>query len=121
MTMKRIMMAALATMIVASPAAAQYGHPREAWSPNAFWRGAPDNPVERVQFLQDRINRGMADGSLSRGEGLRANRELNGVRQWLRRMHWENGGRLRPEQRARIQARLDSISRQIRWMRHNDR
>jgi hypothetical protein len=33
-------------------------------------------------------------------------------------MHW-NGERLTPDQRARVQARLDQISRQIRWMRHN--
>jgi hypothetical protein len=33
-------------------------------------------------------------------------------------MHW-NGERLTPDQRARVQARLDQISRQIRWMRHS--
>ena len=118
--MKRILMATVATMIVTSPALAQWG-PRphhQSWDSNSFWRGAPDNPYDRVQFLQERINRGVADGSLDRREAWRANRELNGVRQWIRRMHWQNGGQLGPDQRAAVQARLDALSRQIRWMRH---
>jgi hypothetical protein len=118
--MKRIITAALVATIMASPAAAQWDRrPQpQPWNPNAFWRGAPDNPFDRIQFLQNRINRGLADGSLDRRQAWRANQELNNVRQWLHRMHWQNGGQLRPDQRARVQARLDDISRQIRWMRH---
>jgi hypothetical protein len=119
--MKRIFIALLAGTIVATPALAQWA-PRhgQAWDRNTFWQGAPDNPYERIQFLQDRISRGVADGSLDRREAWRANRELNGVRQWIRRMHWQ-GERLTPDQRARVQARLDQISQQIRWARHNGR
>ena len=117
--MKRIIMALLAGAIVTTPALAQ-PMPRHGWDRNSFWQGAPDNPYQRIQFMQDRINRGVADGSLDRREAWRANRELNGVRMWIRRMHW-NGERLTPDQRARVQARLDQISQQIRWMRHNGR
>jgi len=35
-------------------------------------------------------------------------------------MHWQ-GERLTPDQRARVQARLEQISQQIRWARHNGR
>jgi len=118
--MKRLL--AVTTAILLSGAAmAQMPPPgpRPAWDAGAFWRGAPDSPRDRIQFLQDRINRGIADGSLDRREAWRANRELNGVRQWIHRMHWEDAGRLTPDQRARVQARLDQISSQIRWMRHN--
>lgn len=114
--MKRIIVALLAGTIVATPAAAQWSP--GAWNPSTFWQGAPANPYQRIQFLQDRVNRGVADGSLNRREAWRVNRELDGVRQWIRRMHWQ-GERLTPDQRARVQARLDEISRQIRWMRHN--
>lgn len=93
--------------------------PPPAWDAGAFWRGAPDNPNDRIHFLQDRVNRGVADGSLDRHEAWRVNRELNGVRQWIHRMHWEDAGRLTPDQRARVQGRLDQISQQIRWLRHN--
>ena len=117
--MKRIIMALLAGSIAATPALAQWT-PRhgQTWDRNTIWQGAPDNPYQRIQFLQDRINRGVADGSLDRGQAWRANRELNNVRQWIRRMHWQ-GERLTPDQRQRVQARLDDISRQIRWMRRN--
>jgi hypothetical protein len=113
-----IVLVAAATAIIANPAAAQWVP--GPWNPTTFWRGAPANPYERIQFLQDRVNRGVADGSLDRREAWRVDRELNGVRQWIRRMHWQTG-RLTPEQRARVQARLDQISRQIRWLRHNGR
>jgi uncharacterized protein YdeI (BOF family) len=116
--MKRILMALLAGTIVTTPALAQPMPRHGGWERDNFWQGAPDNPWQRIQFMQDRINRGVADGSLDRREAWRANRELNGVRQWIRRMHW-NGERLTPDQRARVQARLDQISRQIRWMRHS--
>lgn len=118
--MKKLVIAVVAGAIAATPAAAQWAPQPGPWNPNAFWRGAPANPYERIQFLQNRVNRGVADGSLDRREAWRVNRELNGVRGWIRRMHW-NGGRLTPDQRARVQARLDDISRQIRWMRHNGR
>ena len=85
----------------------------------AFWRGSPDSPYQRIQFLQDRVNHGVADGSLDRREAARVNGELNGVRGWIHRMHWEDEGRLTSGQRAQVQRRLDGISRQIRWMRHN--
>lgn len=115
---KFVILAAAATAMVGAPAAAQWAP--GPWNPRTFWQGAPANPYSRIQFLQDRVNRGVADGSLDRREASRINRELNGVREWIRRMHWQTG-RLTPDQSARVQARLDDISRQIRWLRHNGR
>lgn len=118
--MKIIAIALAATALVpASAAVAQYGPRPAPWNAGAFWRGAPDNPYQRIQFLQDRVNSGIADGSLDRREAYRVNGELNGVRQWIRRMHWYDAGRLTPDQRAQVQGRLDGISRQIRWLRRN--
>lgn len=93
--------------------------PPGAWDAGAFWRGAPESPRERIQFLQDRINRGRSDGSLDPREADRAQHDLDGVRNWIRQAHWDDGGPLRPDQKAHIQRRLDDISRQIRWMRHD--
>lgn len=120
--MKRIIVALVAGTIAATPAIAQWHHEMRSgpMSGTQFWQGAPDNPYDRIQFMQDRVNRGVADGSIDRREAWRVNRELNGVRQWIRRMHWQDQ-RLTPDQRARVQARLDQISQQIRWMRHNGR
>ena len=88
-----------------------------AYDAGAFWRGAPDSPYQRIQFLQDRVDRGIADGSIDRREAARVDRELNGVRGWMHHLHWEDAGRLTPDQRAQVQGRLDGISRQIHWMR----
>src|SRR5437879_4410661 len=85
--MKKLIVAFLATAVTVTPAAAQWAPHSGPWNPNAFWQGAPANPYERIQFLQDRVNRGVADGSLDRGQASRVNSELNGVRQWVRRMH----------------------------------
>jgi hypothetical protein len=119
--MKKILLtlAALAslsgTVAVAQPAPV----PPPGWDAGAFWRGAPDSPRQRIQFLQDRINRGIGDGSLDRREAMSANRELDRIRQMDRRMHYDNGGRLNPRDRAVIQGRLDDLSRRIRWARRN--
>jgi hypothetical protein len=120
--MKRIAiaLAALAGVTAGAAGAQGYGAYRPGpYDPGAFWRGAPDNPYQRIQFLQDRVNAGIADGSLDRREAGRVNGELNGMRGWIHRMHWEDAGRLTPSQRAQVQGRLDGISRQIHWLRRN--
>lgn len=120
--MRQITLGIMATLLAATGASAQYAPPPgppHAYDRDAFWRGAPDSPYQRIQFLQDRVNRGLADGSLDRHEGSRVQHELDGVRHWIHNMHWEDEGKLTPDQRGRVQARLDQISGQIRWLRHN--
>lgn len=97
--MKKAIMAALAltTVATAMPAAAQSG----AWNREAAWRGAPDGIQQRIDWLQERINRGRQDGSLSRMEAQRAERELN----------------LIDRDAATLDRRLDDVSRNIRWAR----
>lgn len=100
-----------------------WGHPGQqggpGWDGNAFWRGAPDSPRDRIQFLKDRVNRGIGDGSIDRREANRVNHELDDTSRWIKRMHWEDAGRLSPGQNSQVQQRLDSISRQIHWMRRS--
>ena len=85
-----------------------------------FWRGAPRGPWERVQWLQQRIERGQQDGSLNPREAFRAKRELVKTREYARNAR-QRYGQLRPEDRDYIQQRLDYVSQTIRWARHNDR
>jgi hypothetical protein len=86
-----------------------------SWDRDAFWRGAPDSPRERISFLQRRIDRGVADRSLDRREARRAQYQLNSIRSDL------NRGRLTPQRREIILTRLDDLSRSLRWARQNDR
>lgn len=89
---------------------------RTTWDREAFWRGAPEGIRERIDFLQRRIDRGIADGSLDRREARRSQYQLNLIRSDVRRMR----GQMTPWRRDQIQARLDNLSRQLRWRRQND-
>jgi hypothetical protein len=113
--MKRLLTIAAATLLAGSAMA--QGAP--GWDRNAFWRGAPESPRERIAFLQDRINRGAADGSLDRREADHAQRDLDGIRRWSMRLHMRDGGHLSNTDRDALQARLDDLSHRLHWMRHN--
>ena len=116
--MKRLLACAAiaASFAVAAPVAAQnYGG--SGWNSNEFWRGAPSDTWQRIDYVQQRINRGMADGSLTRGEARRAQMQLRQIRQDAARMR--RNGNLDPRYSADIQARLDDLSRNLRWARTN--
>ena len=61
----------------------QYGdrvQSSQGWNREAFWRGAPDGLQQRIDWLQQRINRGLSDGSLDRREARRAQYQLDTLR-----------------------------------------
>lgn len=89
-----------------------YGYGRD------FYRGAPQAPWERMQWLQQRIERGRADGSLNPREAMRAQREVERTREYIR-TNRQRYGELRQVDRDYVQQRLDYISQRIRWARHN--
>jgi len=100
------------TPVVAQPPGAAWNS-GGAWSRDAFWRGAPTDPRQRIQFLQRRIDRGVADGSLNRREARSAQLELNDIRRDAARRGWS------PARADMIQQRLDALSQRIRWERRN--
>ena len=117
--MKRLLASAaiVASMLASVPASAQ---PYQGgWNGSEFWRGAPNDPWERIQFLQQRIDRGVQDGSLNRREAQRAEYQLRQIRQQAWQMRRRDGGRLSGRDAADLQARLDGLSRNLRWMRRN--
>src|SRR3954464_2367565 len=48
-----------------------------SWNHDDFWRGASSSPLQRVDFLQRRIERGRSDGSLDWREARRVQYQLN--------------------------------------------
>jgi hypothetical protein len=86
---------------------------------NNHWDGAPTDAWRRITFLQQRIDRGRADGSLTRREAWRSTSQLNEVRRQASAMRQRSRGQLRPQDAAWLQMRLDTISREIRWARAN--
>ena len=81
------------------------------------WRDAPRDVHERTAWLEQRIQRGRDDGTLSRREAYDAMRSLNSIRQQDRSMR--RHGQLRDRDEAIIQARLDDLNSRIRWARQN--
>ena len=111
--------AALALLSAAPAALAQpYGPP-----PPGPGMGGPQRGWQldqRIDWMQRRIDRGRADGSLDWREARRVQGELFHIRRDERMMRDRNGGRLSDRDRFFLQDRLDRLNNQLRWLRHND-
>lgn len=94
--------AALAVSGAPAQAQARYGY-NNSYDREAFWRGAPDGLQQRIDWLQQRIDRGRGDGSIDPAEA--------------RRLQWQLDG-LKRDANA-LQQRLDNVSRSIRWARQD--
>jgi hypothetical protein len=81
---------------------------------------AGDWTLERREaWLQERITRGRADGSLSRREAYRAQAALNDIKAQQARMI-RRAGRLHDNARAVLEQRLDRLRDTIRWSRQTN-
>lgn len=101
-------LAAAAAVVSLTGGAAQaqpaYGYPSGGtYDRDAFWRGAPDGLQQRIDWLQQRIDRGRSDGSVDPAEA--------------RRLQWQLDS-LKRDANA-LQQRLDNLSRSIRWARQD--
>ena len=98
---------ALAATIVSGIAAPAVAQPAPGWRSGGYatdmWRGAPDGLQQRIDWLQQRIDRGRSDGSLSPAEARRAQWQLDSLRR----------------DASALQQRLDDLSRNIRWSRQD--
>jgi hypothetical protein len=111
-----------ASMLAAAPAVAQDYRSAPAYSAqgygNDFWRGAPSDTWQRIAYVEQRIDAGMRDGTLSPQEARRAQMELRQIRRDAMRMR-RYGGTMSASNSAMLQQRLDALSRNIRWARRN--
>jgi len=73
----------------------------------------------RIGWLQERIDRGIGDGSLDRREARRVQRELRSIKHAEDRRRARHGGRLWDNDRDALEARLDTLSDHIHWARDN--
>jgi len=113
--MKTLIAAALcaSALTAVSPAASAqpYGPgPGQAQQPGHGFR-------EQLDALDARVQAGIRNGDIDRGEADRANRELGSIRGEMERMRAEGGGQLSDMDRGRLHERLDALSRSIHWMR----
>lgn len=111
--MKPLIAAAIGalTLAVAAPALAQDWHRDEAPS---GW-----DIDRREHWLDERVERGLEDGSLSRKEAHKVHDKIRDVRQLEERMRHRDGGRLYEDDRIVLEHKLDEISDRIHWDREN--
>lgn len=76
----------------------------------------PDDIAGRRTWVDDRIHRGLDDGSLTRSEGNRALRSLAAINRDERTLRNRSGG-LRQRDERMILARLDNLGDNVREMR----
>lgn len=105
-----------ASMALGAPAVAQN---YSGWNSTTFWNGAPSEAWQRLDYLQQRIDNGRRDGSLTPREAQRAQMQLRTLRRQAMHMRRRDGGRMTRADSAWLQARLDTLSRNVRWARHN--
>lgn len=86
---------------------------------NALWAEAPNDPRQRIDWLQQRIDRAAGNGGLNRDEARNSEMELNDIRRMAGRFSRRDGGGLSPPHADLIQSRLDTLSRRIRWQRRD--
>ena len=84
-----------------------------------FWADAPRSPRQRIDWLQQRINRGVDSGNLNRSEARTSQTELDSIRRMAGQFTRRDGGELSPRHADLIQNRLDNLSQRIRWQRDN--
>lgn len=84
--------------------------------PTAFWSGAPGGVRERIDYMEDRVDRAVAERTLTRREAMRARRDLDDIRRMEISLRRRDGGRLTGPDREYLQTRLDEVGRNIRWM-----
>jgi hypothetical protein len=82
------------------------------------WEDGQTDFASRAAWLDQRIQTGRDDGSLSRVEARRAERSLEDIRRQERGMR-RYSGQLRPADAAALQGRLDTLRQNIRWTRQN--
>jgi len=78
------------------------------------WAGAPADTREREDWLQARIQQRIADGQLDDRRGRRALRDLDDIRRIDADYRDATDGRLNPDQRRDILARLDTLRDSLR-------
>ncbi len=80
--------------------------------------GAGDWPIERREaWLQERITSGRTNGSLNRREASRAQSTLDDIKATQARMMRHSHGRLRDDDRERLNERLSRLSDMLRGER----
>ena len=114
---------AMALFVPMSPASNLQSRPpinqRKQWH-NADVRTMVNRPINaRKRMQQQRIARGISNGSLKAGQTARLERKEAGLNREERGMKLENGGKLTPGDRKLIRQQQNQLSQNIYRQKHN--
>ena len=84
-----------------------------------FWAGSPQGIHERIDFMQERVDRATRSGWVSRREARGITGEMGRIRSEERRLRDQDRGRLSPPDRDYLQSLLDNLSQRIHWAEHS--
>jgi hypothetical protein len=101
----------------APPPPPAYGYGPPPPPPAAFWRSAPSDIHDRIEFMQARLQDAARSGRLSPPQADRAFDELHRIRDSIRSLAYRDHG-LTPDDRAYVQAELDHLGASVHWMEH---
>jgi polyhydroxyalkanoate synthesis regulator phasin len=74
----------------------------------------------REQWLQERVDRGLQDGSLGADEAKHVRQDLEQIHSEQVHLQDSNGGELMSSDSDRLEERLDHVARQIRWLKQDN-
>jgi hypothetical protein len=102
---------------VATAASAGYSGVNASYDTRSSLTG-PRDFADRVARMDMRIQRGISDGSLSRGEARRASNDLTAIRREASLMPVRRG-QFRAQDAQYLDAKLDTLAASLRWARNN--
>jgi Spy/CpxP family protein refolding chaperone len=74
----------------------------------------------REQWLQERVDRGLQDGSLSASEARHVRHDLEQIHEEQVRLQDDNDGELMESDSDRLEQKLDHVARQIHWLKEEN-
>jgi hypothetical protein len=105
-------------MIGSTPALAQPAWDQSRWSHDEVWRGAPEDPYQRIAFLQQRLDSAVQQGALDPAEAHRVAYRLDELRRAADNQRRRYHGYLSQSMLDYINQRLDRLSRRLHWRQH---
>ncbi len=93
-----------------------YGQPGYGPPPGGggFWQGAPTDIRQRIDFLQQRVDRLSSNGRITPDAAQRAYTRLRQVRHYVH-TNYQRYGQLTPDQQGYVQSQLDYVGRSLHW------
>jgi len=104
-----------------APPTYQSSAPPPPYDGGGFWRQAPGDLRQRIDWMQARVDRARYERTLDPRQVSYALHELSDIRYLSNDLRTRDRGRLSPSDQQYLQDRLDTLSQNLRWARFDRR